>query len=124
LIQQSLLPADLVAGGGAGRQRIGGNLRHGGGQQRLLNQAGGAEVLLHASPLDVALVERGIFKRDGGLEGETFGEVLLIEREDGFGGRSNDQLGEQLLVEGEKRETMAVCVRSGRDFAIADEGFR
>ncbi len=86
------------------------------GQQRALNVAGRVEVLLHARPLQVALVVARVFKGDGGLQGQALKEVGFIEGELAAIGRGDDQLGHAFAfailqqIDGRVRG----CARCGR----------
>ena len=56
------------------------------------------EILLYAGELDVALVVAGVFKSDGGLQGEAFNEVGFVDGKLAAAGRGDDELGQALAV--------------------------
>ncbi len=93
-----VVAAHLVAGDGAKGQRVAGDGGQLLGQKRALDVAGGVQILLDAGELDVALVVAGVFKGDGGLEGEALDEVGLVDGEFAAVGWGDEQLGHALAV--------------------------
>ena len=87
-----VVAANLIAGDGAEGQRVAGDVGQFLRQQRALDVAGGVKILLHARPLQVALVVAGIFKGDSGLQGQALDEVGLVNCEFAAIGRGNNQL--------------------------------
>src|SRR4029079_3282349 len=81
-------------------------------------------ILLNASPLHVALVIAGVFKRYRGLEGEAFNEVGFVEGEFAAIGRSDYKLRHALafaVLKKIERQCWAIFGLFGRigDFAVA-----
>ena len=91
-----VVAANLVTGDGAEGHRVAGDVGQLLRQQRALDIAGGVEILLHAGPLQVALVVAGVFKGDGGLQGQTLDEVGFVDGQFAAVGRGDDQLGHAL----------------------------
>lgn len=78
----------------------------------------GLQVLLHTCPLQVALMQYGVLKRDGRLQHKAFDEVLLERRELTTHCRLHHQLGQGIPVPRAQRRTRTPHMGSGRYHAI------
>ena len=62
----NVISSHFVTSGGASRDEKTCDFRHAFGQERSLDGAGGFQILLHASPFDVSLVQRRVLQRHRG----------------------------------------------------------